>query len=58
MRCFVASITLVSMALMGNRLPVQGESKHDPKADGEFLIKAVTSGVAEVRLSEYAARHG
>jgi putative membrane protein len=47
----------VLCALLAALLTQVSVSAQQQNQDQEFLIKAMRSGVAEVRLSEYAARH-
>jgi len=56
MRALMTSVAL-SLAVLVTQSPLRAEEKNKPEVDLNFLDKAFSCSVAEVKLSEYAAKH-
>jgi len=55
MRALITSVAL-SLAVLVTQTTLRAEEKK-PEVDTNFVVKAFSGGVAEVKLSEYAAKH-
>jgi len=57
MKAFFASALTVLIVAISTQAPARAEEKTRASSDTDFLVKAITCGTGEVKISEFAARH-